>query len=112
MTKASKREATVDVEAVEKGDPEEEKRREAQVVRLNRSTIVRLEGQSPAESSAQSQAQGQPTASEGGTKVTKGKESPPKSEGIKEKQENVYNQGRSKIAPRVGSRIGRPRTPT
>ena len=44
--------------------------------------------------------------------MTKGKGSSPTRERIKEKQEKVYNNDRSKIAPRVGSRTGRPRTPT
>ena len=44
--------------------------------------------------------------------MTKGKGSSPTRERINEKQEKVYTKGRSKIAPRAGSRTGRPRTPT
>ena len=43
-TEASKREATVDVEAVQKGDLDEEKRRQARDEQFNRRTKARLEG--------------------------------------------------------------------
>ena len=54
-TEASKREATVDVEAVQKGDGEEEKSRQTRAEQQNKRIRARLEGTSPAASSAQSQ---------------------------------------------------------
>ena len=109
---ASKREATVDVEALQKGDLDEEKRRQSRAEQQNRRTKARLEGMSPAASSAQSQERGQPTASEGGTKATNGKGSSSKGDRTKDKQETIYSKGRSKIDSKPGSRPRRPGTPT
>ena len=111
-TEASKREAIVDVEAVQQEDPEEEKRRQKRAEQQNRRTKARLEGISPAASSAQSQERGQPTASEGGTKATKKKGSSPKGDRTKDQQGAIYSKCRSKTDSQPGSKPRRSGTPT
>ena len=73
---------------------------------------AKLEGTSPAASSAQSQERGQPTVSEGGTKATKKKRGTPRGDGTKEQQGTIYSKGRSKIDPQLGSKRRRCATPT
>ena len=111
-TEASNREATVDLEVVQKGDPEEDNRRQRRAEQQNRRTKARLKGISPAASSAQCQERGQPTASEGGTKAIKRKGSSPKGGRTKDKQETNYSKGRSKIDSQPGSKPRRSGTPT
>ena len=100
------------MEAVQKGHVEEENRRQKRAEQQHRRIKAKLEGTSPAASSAQSQERGQLTASEGGTKATKKKRGTPRGDGTKEQQGSVYTKGRSKIDPQLGSKPRRCATPT